>query len=487
MNEPAFWMWEDLTTEIFRPCFDSDFTSFTLERRADLSLSIVGKAYGGTVRDQRLQDHVPGTPVERCELQFEGLTHIGLSAVASDSVSLGHVSNSTATEPTVHTGRWVMPEFEVRYSSNEPSTLMEWVLNADFLAMLPESTVVRRQDTYTRQQGALEWSAQGGGSSDRYDHLCLPLAVGEQELTVRVGKASGGPTEYKPGFILYENACPDVETRRLVRRALSLALGCRLFPVGHATFDDDGRRILARFLSVNLGTLTQTMRCGTDPMTDLRDGPGHRSAWLSADKVQGLVQGLLDADGVLGLDGLSGFYFQARRSVLDIRALLWGSTIEYIRDRLLDSSSNVLIDKTAYKRRIRPALKEALKGLINEEDLQNGAQVEDLLGKFNYFHTMTLADQARQLMRQQNLEFGDVELAALRERNTPAHGRTYENDAYPNLLRHVRASQALTNRLILSALASPPSTYIDYSTNQFPERQLRSALGGPNGDGEPVS
>jgi hypothetical protein len=79
---------------------------------------------------------------------------------------------------------------------------------------------------------------------------------------------------------------------------------------------------------------------------------------------------------------------------------------------------------------------------------------------------------------------GDVEEAALYQRNRPAHGTRYEGD-YQKLAASVHALQALFSRCVLK-LTGGADHYVDFSTYGFPVRPLEEPLRGPEGDGKPA-
>ncbi|MBI5490750.1 MAG: hypothetical protein HY905_25680 [Deltaproteobacteria bacterium] len=82
---------------------------------------------------------------------------------------------------------------------------------------------------------------------------------------------------------------------------------------------------------------------------------------------------------------------------------------------------------------------------------------------------------------------GDVERAVKELRDQVAHGRcpTGENCLEPKIWLE-RAARTILHRALLGAIGYP-GKYIDYSTEGEPERDLVVPLGGPAGDGKPVT
>ncbi len=84
----------------------------------------------------------------------------------------------------------------------------------------------------------------------------------------------------------------------------------------------------------------------------------------------------------------------------------------------------------------------------------------------------------------QELTTGAVEKAIRDGRNRFAHGADFSSEEDALLLALTNAGEALLNRLILK-LIGYEGKYVDYSTYDFPMRELKEALGGPRGDGKP--
>lgn len=217
-------------------------------------------------------------------------------------------------------------------------------------------------------------------------------------------------------------------------------------------------------------------------MTLLGDETGN---FLDKDRLQSLVQGLLDASPLMDLEGLRRFYFLARHGMLDVRPALYGANIEYIRDRLKGDLPSTLIEKKAYNSKYKKLFETYIRDSVDEADLSVGASIEHLIAKLSYFHQTSLSAQMNALLKYLNLNHGDVEKFAIEERNHVAHGRPYESNEYLTLIRHIRALQALNNRIIL-AITKGGDMYIDYSTDGFPARPLMEGLGGPANDGKPA-
>jgi hypothetical protein len=84
-----------------------------------------------------------------------------------------------------------------------------------------------------------------------------------------------------------------------------------------------------------------------------------------------------------------------------------------------------------------------------------------------------------------SLPVGEVEKAALQERNKPAHGHFYQDSDYQQLSITIGALYSLFNRLVIK-MTDASDCYIDYSSYARPVRHIDEPLGGPEGDGKPA-
>ncbi|QDG52069.1 hypothetical protein FIV42_15355 [Persicimonas caeni] len=484
---PDEWKWEKLPSEICRPEFESPCDFFEIERRSDFSLWACGTSYDPPPRDDEEEDgksRVPGQRIEGETLEFKELSECAVTCY--NSLRLDKERQSSCGEPNQVTEKWRCAALERVLRDDEPVHAIDWVLNLRHELIFPRATDADTDVSHKRRREGIEWERMRSRNQDGLDHLSLSLVVNESEYEVNVGCTTGGPQKWLPGFVEYAGAVPSAEERRLIRQSLSFALGGELILVSTSWFNDDGWLIKTRHVSQTFTKVIGAVSGGTAPMTNIA-GSG---SWLDGnlfdeEKIRQLTQKLIDADELLCVDELKRFYFLARRTVMDVGPAVYGSSFEYIRDRIEHDLPTTLIEKKAYRETVRPALEAAVKGLVDDEFLCPGATVEDLLSKLSYFHKISLTAQSRVLMEHLGLEFGDVEKAALSERNHPAHGRTYQDEHYDTLMRHVRAFQSLINRVIL-AVTEGADTYIDYSTDGFPERSLEEPLGGPKGDGKPA-
>lgn len=486
MEAPDHWIWENLPEGCWDPTFDSPCEFFEIERRPDLSLWATGTAYSLPSRHkQDLQESVAGPIIDGEVLELE--KHGQMTVTCHGAQCLGENRHISRGEPDRFTQKWKCPELESVFRDAEPTHAIDWVLNLRSHHLFPQFTESDLDNVYTRRRSGIDWKSPGSPApNSSRDHFSISLQVADDEYLVNVGKTNGGPEKWSPGFVEYVDPVPDEAVRRLIRQSLSFTLGGELILIGTTWFDEDGHVVRTHHRAPTFARVTGATKAGRNPMTNISDqGSWQDATWLDEGKIQNITQHLINADDTLCLDDLRRFYFLARRTVMDVGPVMYGSCFEYIRDCIEPNLSTTLLDKKDYRETVRPTLEETLQDVVEEEMLTPGATINDLLHKFSYFHKTSLVAQARELMNHLDLEFGEVEEAALSERNHPAHGRTYNGEKYQVLIRHCRAFQSLLNRLILASTEAA-ETYIDYSTDNFPERSIEQPLGGPNDDGKPA-
>lgn len=471
-----YWEWEVIPFDKLSPVFESQLESFRIFRTSDLRLKLEGEVFAN-VRPRSFEAHTPGQTLLGDDLEFRSESNEKVSC--NNCLREGSSTDVKQGLPTRSWDVWGVNRVEVLTDAS-PSHLVEWVLNMNFSGLiLPNFTEVVSKQFHGRKRPNHDSELNPNLSfQSTRDHVAINVHCDGVNYELNVGKSQYGPKDWLPGFIEYPNGVPPEGVRDVIRIALSFALGCELFLLGNVSLNTNGGRIHSTHHSVRLEEVMVARNAQAAPMTTL-----HNGGLLAASRLQTLVQGILDSDALLDLEGLRRFYFLARHSMLDIRPALYGANVEYIRDRIKGALPSTLIEKKAYKNKYKQLFESFIRESVDEADLSVGASIEDLIAKLSYFHQTSLSAQTNALLKHLNLNHGEVEQFAMKERNHVAHGRPYESDEYLTLIRHVRALQALNNRIIL-AITKGGDTYIDYSADGFPLRLLAEALGGPKGDGK---
>ena len=381
----------------------------------------------------------------------------------------------------------------VSHSESAPEgCLVEWLVNfATDPERLPGATFRNFGDFFERIRSTskviLQFKSDRRAMSSANDHFVLTVRVGDNEWILTVGHPESGHCnpDLKPGFVEYRSAdgrLPDNETRRNVITALSFALGCHLIAVGWTAFDCQGRPTRAachRALGLDRNHLISnpskppcSLAMGTMPTVD-------------SEVVRELTQAVLDLfQRGLDIDFPLWLTWLASASPLDACAAHYGAAIEALRSRFYAttvSGSTTLLpsaDWRIVREGLEHALDEKLATLCPAPKADDLKMLRNNLGGIN---NKSSGAKYPEFFRLLDLAVDQVEMAALRERNRPAHGTEYDPSQYVALKANVDALHTLFNRIVLK-LAGCGRSYFDYSTYGHPVRNLADPLGGPQGD-----
>jgi hypothetical protein len=90
---------------------------------------------------------------------------------------------------------------------------------------------------------------------------------------------------------------------------------------------------------------------------------------------------------------------------------------------------------------------------------------------------LSISDKIKTFFSEIGLDYGKVENSTIAARHKYAHGGTHEGVELKKLVIIARSYEALLNRCILKCIGFN-GTYRDYSVVNFPERALKTQLGG---------
>jgi hypothetical protein len=480
-------------------------TSAVLQRRSDMAIEV--KATGRMVAPEppvaralkKGQMIPPSRPIAG-EVFHTDAVHsvkgeavvIGLSMPEKTINGLGDLTLS-GMAAEVQT-RW----FNDAGTMSEEARHVEWLANFDVAPeILMRGTERTHGDLYRRERSPwslIEMNAPSQSKSRGLasDFVAFDVSVSGTEWTLLVGRPelAWGTQAWKPGFVEFVSkstvAVPDPETRNRVIVALSFALGRQLVPTGWTTFSADWRPVKATAVRPHFLGKTDTLGNPNVPPCDLslRGQP-----ILSEPALRAVTQCVLDAyDDGLDIEFPIWLVWLAQASPLDASPAHLGAAIEGLRERFearTIKGKGTLLKKqdwAAVRDLLLEKLVEAVAKLEVPPDEPSLQILKNNVGRSN---EKTSGARYPEFFQALPLPIGAVENAALRERNTPAHGKQYAPTQYEALKAAVDALHTLFHRIALTMLGYRGS-YIDYSTLGHPSRQLADPLGGPNGDGKPA-
>jgi hypothetical protein len=300
--------------------------------------------------------------------------------------------------------------------------------------------------------------------------------------------------KYKPGFLEFDSLnndqLPSEDTKQNILAALSFALGRQLISVGSTSLSQNSDRIGFTARKIH-GLGDNAYRQPSSPPIPL--SVSHAEWCLDNRKLSKIISAvvnLMESTNINIRSSLS-FVWTGLASPLDVQAAHIGAAIESLRDSYCkfykNKLSTQLVDKEIWKKIFKEPLLTAFDEVVNnidkvDDDEKSLEILRKKLENINYKSSNMQYDEFFSVL---SLRVGDVEKAALQERNKPAHGHFYRDSDYQKLSMTINALYSLFNRLVIK-MTDASDCYIDYSTYGYPVRPIDEPLGGPEGDGKPA-
>lgn len=325
------------------------------------------------------------------------------------------------------------------------------------------------------------------------DHFRCKFCTENQEVSLIVGYTTkiNNLKKYNFGFLEFENLDQNrLLTKKIkhnILMALSFTLGRRLVSIGSTSITKEGNRICFTVKRNNFLVESAYQQDSKPPTLLTLD---ERPDLLDESKVSTIISAIVTTMKTINLEHSLFLMWLGLTSPLDVQAAHFGAAIESLRDAYCESTiSNSLISKNLWKNKIKKPLIKCFDEVTNylDEDLSETekSNFEILRNKIEHLNQKSSNMQYEDFFDLLSLNVGKVELEALKERNKPAHGYCYKDYDYDKLFVIRNALYSLFNRIILK-ITNASNCYIDYSTYDFPVRNIDCPLGGPEGDGIPA-
>lgn len=469
--------------------FPSCIEKVELSRGSDLKLLALGKGNGyfNFSQDDRIKNLRPGEFLPYLEDTL-GNTEFG-ELVRLKGVSI-HSSNSKPLEQKVFINAEVN-EVEVINCEAPITTHVEWIVNFSLEPYTFSRVTTREQyDTFTIQRSNRDKIERNSSRKENMslDHFCCDCTVEGKNWSLVVGKVTEKVSDPKtlPGFIEFSdinNCLPSENTKQIILASLSFTIGRQVVSAGSTSLAEGGDRVSYTVKKVCLLGQENAYKQPSMPPTPLDHTL--KQSFVDENKVSSIVNAVAAKMKDLNMEYPLFLLWLGQVSPLDVRAAHLGAAIESLRDSYYNLETT-LLPKNVWKKAIKePLLKTFDDVTANlDEATKESAAINILRKKLDYLNDKSSNMQYEEFFDLISLKIGKVEKAALKERNTPAHGRRYSSDQYPGLVMTTNALYTLFNRIVLK-LTNAADCYIDYSTYDYPVRDIDHPLGGPDGDGCP--
>jgi hypothetical protein len=504
--------------------FPSCIEKVELSRGSDLKLLALGKGNGylgfsedyHRIKKLRLGEVLPYLEDTLGTTEFGELVRLkGVSIPSSDSNPL---------EQKVFINAEVN-EAEVIINCEAPiTTHVEWIVNFSLKPYTFSRVTTREQyDTFTIQRSNRDKIERNSSRKEDMssDHFCCNCTVEGKNWSLVVGKVTEKVSDPKtlPGFIEFSdinNCLPSENTKQIILASLSFTIGRQVVSAGSTSLAEGGDRVSYTVKKVSLLGQENTYKQGSMPPTPL-DYTLQKS-YVDENKVSSIVNAVAAKMKDLNMEYPLFLLWLGQVSPLDVRAAHLGAAIESLRDSYCNLETT-LLPKNVWKTEIKQPLLDTFDavtangsgacirffafsilmeaGLYRlaslllqdypanlDEAIKKCAAINILRKKLDNLNDKSSNMKYDDFFDLISLNIGEVEKAALRERNRPAHGSRYSSNQYPGLAMTTNALYTLFNRIVLK-LTNAADCYIDYSTYGYPVRPIDHPLGGPEGDGCP--
>lgn len=488
--------WEPITTPLIfnvtqHGVFPKEITSIELYKNTNFDLVAFGNGTGYALSSQ--QNLQAGEIISKAE-ETIGITCFGeaikLRGVIVSSTEYNKSENKLIIKAQVC-------EAEIIHRDLPISTQIDWLINFknnnDY--PLPRSTKRERSFKRERSEGDL-LEVKNEQLSISFDHFRCQCTFGSETWPLIVGYIQNeiAPQQYNPGFLefgeLNSNSLPSEEKKQKILASLSFVFGRQLVSIGTTSLTKDSKRVKSivrenSFLTENHYTQP------SQPPLPLIDNQQESSYRLDENKISRVISAVAANMETINIQEPLFFVWLGLTSPLNVRAFHFGAAIESLRDSYYSSEKNklstLLVPKNTWKKQIKERLIECFNTIVDslEEHIDNDAK-NILQRKLESLNDKSSNMKYPEFFDSLSLKVGDVEYAAIRERNNPAHGYQYKPSEYSKLPIITDALYTLFNRLVLK-MTNASDCYIDYSTLGHPVRGIEEPLGGPNGDGKPAT
>jgi hypothetical protein len=447
--------------------------SVTRDQNYRLNFSVTAELTFAEVH--ALYDYAPGTLVEGDPIVCEDL-HSGIVTTVPNAVVESHSRDFFEHEssPT----RINFSAFQIRRSglSSKPTcSTIDWFLGGP--SQFPWTRMTDRQREYrfmrSRGRGKGEPPQPGltrppvGVPNERasgWDHMKLILS-GTSAFVAEVPRRFG-PSWSKSLAIEYHHGaeCPSEDVRDGIAEALGFLFGKQLLRVGTTSYDEEWYP-------------TEERACdpwGRDPIETTQDPelppiriPRDSEAW-----VQDTVEAYLKSRSTLGLSDVLWSMWVARRMPGGFELPVYGSALERLMNAWYRSSRSrskgVYIPKKEFDTICEGEF------LLIEPKLAAVPYRDRIMRKLRGSFQMAMTDRFELFFEEIGLSYGSGELAAIKARNSHAHGGTGTEDRQ-HAADLANGYRTLVNRCVLKLLNC--SSYVDYSTRGTPQRNIDEPIG----------
>lgn len=289
--------------------------------------------------------------------------------------------------------------------------------------------------------------------------------------------------DYKGIFLRFDNEItPSEDEIKTIINFLCFIFGSIMIPVGYISFGENYSIIDQVYKSNYYKDVKKIMMLSSMPAIPL-DFEYIKKEKINFVQIEERLSGLLkkyaDNEQTFILDKIIAYVKCARLSFLDVMMQPLATAIDLLQQIWFKSNKTPSQGKYLKDEQYNEILSKYLESI--DKDLAGCLEKDIILNKIKRANNYTLSDREKRFFEEIGLKISEVENTILRERNKSMHGIIGKHD-YDRLLALTYGAYALTNRIILKLL-DYRGDYVDYSTHEFPYRDIEEVLKGPENKG----
>lgn len=229
-----------------------------------------------------------------------------------------------------------------------------------------------------------------------------------------------------------------------IENLISFVFGRKLFKIAESYYDSKGKKIKEEIYNPNINQkLNLKNICKSSDKFPI---PVH--GYQHGD-IELIMSNIINSFTEQDIDFSSVFvnYWNSSFLPTESRIILMAASLESLKKKWFDSknskSKGVIIDKSLYR--------ILIKDIKNSFELIFG-ECKMIKDNFARLNKLSINKSFEVFFKEIGMDFGEVELGAIKARNNPVHGNDINNETYRDLIIYTEVYQILLNRVILILL-----------------------------------
>lgn len=339
-------------------------------------------------------------------------------------------------------------------SNNEIAWIKEWYLNGpNSKIVFPKTTTYSKKEIYEKEFNNPPHELTGSKfrrevnkkESTSKSYIFCKLNNVENILISKTPDEVG--PEWSSNVSISYSCKKYIDNKHLredIENIVSFVFGRKLIKIAESYYDSNGNKIKEKIhnpiLSQKFNIKTICQSGSKFPIPIHRSFPNNVELILSK-----LINSFLE--NKVDFSQMFVNYWSSSFLPHESRIILLAASLESLKNKWFESenskSRGVIIDKPLFKILIKD-IKNSFNLIFDECQM-----IKDNFGGLN---RLSINKGFETFFEEIGIDFGEVELGAIRARNNPVHGNEIDSETYRDLIIYAEVYQILVNRVILTLL-----------------------------------